>query len=123
MTSWRIAVLALTALTSACVRIYTPEVRQGNLVTQEMVDQLKTGMSHRQVQFALGTPLIMDPFHQDRWDYYYSLKEGHKPEERRILTLYFENDALVKITGDVQPSPKDSVPAEPRPTPHKSKSL
>ncbi|MFQ5760576.1 MAG: outer membrane protein assembly factor BamE, partial [Acidiferrobacterales bacterium] len=64
-----LSVLLTLWLVTACFNIYRPEVQQGNVVTQEMVSQLKIGMSRRQVRFLLGTPLIEDPFHQDRWDY------------------------------------------------------
>ena len=89
-------------LVTAC--IYRVEVQQGNVVTQEMVDQLKIGMSRRQVRFILGTPLIADPFHQDRWDYYYSHLSGKRGTERRILSVFFKDDALAEFRGDVAPT-------------------
>ncbi|MEE9158599.1 MAG: outer membrane protein assembly factor BamE [Gammaproteobacteria bacterium] len=91
-------------LVTACKGIYRPEVQQGNVVTQEMIDQLKIGMPRRQVRFILGTPLIEDPFHQDRWDYYHSRLSRNKGSERRILIVFFKDDALVEIRGDVTPS-------------------
>lgn len=92
-------------LVTACKGIYyRPEVQQGNVVTQEMIDQLKIGMPRRQVRFILGTPLIEDPFNQDRWDYYHSRLSRNKGLERRILSVFFEDDALVEIRGDVVPS-------------------
>ena len=97
-----LSVLLTLWLVTAC--IYRPEVQQGNVVTQEMIDQLNIGMSRRQVRFVLGTPLIKDPFHQDRWDYYYSHLSRNKGSERRILSIFFKDDALVEIRGDVAPS-------------------
>lgn len=95
-------VLATAAVgASACVRVYVPDVQQGNVITQEMVGQLKTGMTRRQVQFILGTPLITDPFHQDRWDYYYSYKRGKKYRAKRRLSLFFKGDELVEIRGNI----------------------
>ncbi|MCH6581928.1 MAG: outer membrane protein assembly factor BamE [Gammaproteobacteria bacterium] len=99
-----LSVLLTLWLVTACKGIYRPEVQQGNVVTQKMIDQLKIGMPRRQVRFILGTPLIEDPFHQDRWDYYYSRLSRNKGPERRILSVFFKGDALVEIRGDVAPS-------------------
>lgn len=85
--------------------VYKIDVQQGNIVTQDMVNQLHTGMSKRQVNYAMGTPLVVDVFHPERWDYIYSFQRGgHKPEHHRV-TLYFENDQLTRIDGDYQPHP------------------
>ena len=83
------------------------EIQQGNYVTQDMVDKLKPGMSRSQVRFALGTPLVTDPFHNDRWDYVYVLqKKGVVTEQRRIVVVFSE-DKLVRIDGDVKPGGGD----------------
>ena len=80
------------------------DIQQGNYVTQDMVAKLKPGMSRSQVRFALGTPLIADPFHPDRWDYVYVLhKKGRLVEQRRIVVV-FKEDKLVRIDGDVVPA-------------------
>ncbi len=84
------------------------DVNQGNVVEQEMLDQLRRGMNKRQVQFIMGTPLLTDPFHQDRWDYVYSVRKGWNPREQRIVTLIFDGDNLVRVEGDVKP--KESSP-------------
>jgi outer membrane protein assembly factor BamE len=85
--------------------VYKIDVPQGNIVTQEMVNQLHTGMNKHQVSYAMGTPLVVDVFHPDRWDYIYSFQQGgHKPEQHHV-TLYFENDQLTRIEGDYQPQP------------------
>ncbi|MDX1604614.1 MAG: outer membrane protein assembly factor BamE [Candidatus Competibacterales bacterium] len=84
---------------------YSLDVRQGNVIEQEQVDQLRPGMSKRQVQRLLGSPLIVDPFHPDRWDYVYAFyPEGEvdRGEERR-LTLYFRGDVLERVAGDDVP--------------------
>jgi outer membrane protein assembly factor BamE len=107
MTKLLIAILSalLTLwLVTACLNIYRVDVQQGNVVTQEMVDQLKIGMSRRQVRFILGTPLIEDPFHQDRWDYYYSRLSRRAGLEQRKLSVFFKDDALVEIRGGDTPS-------------------
>ena len=84
--------------------IYRPLVVQGNVITQETVDQLTPGMSKKQVEFALGTPLLRDVFHDNRWDYYYGVGIGKIELEKR-LSLYFENNKLARIVGDYYPQP------------------
>ena len=71
------------------------------MITQEMVEKLKPGMTKAQVRFVLGTPPITDIFHADRWDYVYSVKHGHKVKDERKLTLFFEKDLLARVSGDV----------------------
>jgi outer membrane protein assembly factor BamE len=80
------------------------DIQQGNVVTQDMVAKLKPGMSKSQVRFALGTPLVLDPFHDNRWDYVYvQQKRGRVIEQRRIVVL-FADDKLLRIEGDVVPA-------------------
>jgi outer membrane protein assembly factor BamE len=80
---------------------YRMDIQQGNVVTQEMIDKVKPGMTRSQVRFALGTPLVVDAFHQDRWDYvYYFQKAGTVIEQRRIA-VFFKDDRLSRIEGDV----------------------
>lgn len=82
---------------------YRIDVRQGNMVTQEMAAKLKMGQSKDQVRFLLGTPLIADPFHADRWDYVYRFQSGAlgaEPEQRHLV-VYFDNNKLVGLGGDV----------------------
>ena len=80
---------------------YKPEIQQGNYLSQETIAQLKPGMSKEQVRFILGTPLITDVFHADRWDYvYWREAENGKREERRIA-LFFNEGKLDRIQGDV----------------------
>lgn len=80
---------------------YRIDVRQGNHVTQEMVDQLKTGLGKEQVRFILGTPLLTDPFHAERWDYVYRFQPGRGEPEQRRLTVFFSDDKLARVEGDV----------------------
>ncbi len=77
------------------------EIRQGNIVTQEMVDQLEIGMTKRQVRFVLGTPLLVDTFSGERWDYYFSDDRRDGEVEQRDVTLYFENELLSRIETDL----------------------
>ena len=85
--------------------VYRPLVVQGNVFTQEMVDELKPGMSRKQVEFALGTPLLKDIFHDNRWDYYYGIGIGEIELEKRII-LQFNDEKLVRIVGDYSPQPE-----------------
>lgn len=87
------------------------EIQQGNYVTQDMVAKLKPGMSRRQVRFALGTPLVTDPFHADRWDYVYVLQKKGRIVEQRHLAVIFQDDKLLRIEGDVKPA-AGATPAE-----------
>ncbi len=85
--------------------VYQPEVQQGNIINQEMVNKLRPGMDRRQVQFILGTPLLVDVFHQDRWDFFYSLDPGSGEYDEQSLSLFFEGNRLVRIQGDIRPEP------------------
>lgn len=84
--------------------VYKIGIPQGNIITQDMVDQLRPGMTKRQVIFVMGTPLVRDPFHQDRWDYIYSFQPGGGERGQERLTVFFENDLLVSFTGDFVPT-------------------
>ena len=80
------------------------DIQQGNVVTQEMVAKLRPGMSRSQVRFALGTPLVTDVFHPDRWDYVYVLQKRGKVVEHRRIVVVFQEDKLARIEGDVVPA-------------------
>ncbi len=82
---------------------YKMEIRQGNYVTSEMRAQLKTGMTKQQVRFVVGTPMINDPFHLNRWDYVFRLEQGKELVEQRGMTLYFEDDKLARIADGELP--------------------
>ena len=109
------AFIASAVLQSACGSIvYTPEVQQGNLVTQESVAQLKPGMSRDQVRFLLGTPLVTDIFHANRWDYVYTIQPARRSriKEERRLTLFFDKEGrLERVDGDVVPGEAKAAPA------------
>ena len=80
---------------------YRIEIQQGNFISQDMVAQLKPGMSKEQVRLALGTPLLTDIFHADRWDYvFWRDRQGQKREQRK-LTVFFEDGKLTRLDGDV----------------------
>lgn len=80
---------------------YRIDVRQGNMVTQEMVAQLKPGLSREQVRFILGSPLVADMFHADRWDYVYRFQPGRGEVQQRVLTVFFLDNKLSRVAGDV----------------------
>lgn len=84
-------------------RVFKIDVPQGNIVTQEMVNQLKPGMTQRQVLFVMGTPLLTDTFHPERWDYVYRVKPGYGDAEQFRVTLYFQDDILAGLDGDLRP--------------------
>ena len=83
--------------------VYKMDVAQGNEVTQEMVDQLRPGMTQSQVRYVMGTPLLTDTFNQNRWDYIYQMVEEDERTEKRRVTLYFENNRLTRLEGDLRP--------------------
>ncbi|VAW72979.1 Outer membrane beta-barrel assembly protein BamE [hydrothermal vent metagenome] len=96
--------------------VYKIEIQQGNVLKQEAVDQLRTGMTRRQVQFIMGTPLVADPFHANRWDYFYEYKPGTRGKgdaRRDRLSLFFEDDALIRLDGTVLPDP-DALTNQPK---------
>jgi len=82
---------------------YKLDIQQGNLVTSKMLLQLKPGMTKSQVRYIMGTPLIVDSFHKDRWDYFYQMRQGGKVIEQRRVILDFEKEALARVRGDVVP--------------------
>lgn len=131
-----ISALLLGALLNGCAgyipfsgAIYKIDVQQGNVLEQDMVNQLKPGMNKRQVAFVMGTPLLIDTFHEERWDYVYNFKQGNSAEVEKLhVALFFEKDTLVRIAGDLRPQEVDpeslvkkqqiwEVPAQPREQP------
>ncbi|NOX93047.1 MAG: outer membrane protein assembly factor BamE [Gammaproteobacteria bacterium] len=116
-----ISIVFFLLLLSAC-SVHKIDIQQGNVITQEMFEKLKIGMDKRRVEGTLGTPLIVDPFHRDRWDYVYIYEAGNTDEQQSAhLTVYFENDQLSKI--DVQSVlPKESEVKKPGSSLHSSSS-
>jgi outer membrane protein assembly factor BamE len=106
----RYLVVLLALLCSACgtavpsIKPYKLDVQQGNVVTSKMLLQLRPGMTKSQVRFIMGTPLIQDSFHGNRWDYVYQMREAGKVTEQRRVILDFENDLLKTVRGDVIPA-------------------
>lgn len=85
--------------------VYRIDIQQGNVVEQEMVAKLKVGMDEKQVKFIMGTPLLIDPFHPERWEYIFSYQKGGKRREQRHVTLHFDDNQKLKgISGDIKVS-------------------
>lgn len=91
---------ASSLLASGCV--YKMNIQQGNYLVAESVSQLKEGMTRSQVRFLLGTPMVEDAFHKDRWDYVYYFRRGRsRREEKRWLIVFFDGDKVREIRKDV----------------------
>jgi len=115
------------------LRPYRPDVQQGNIVTKDMVEQLRTGMTRDQVRFLLGTPMLTDSFHADRWDYPYYLRRRNGETQIRKLSVVFADGKLARFQSDamptepladslilgrkLQPAPAASAPAPAAPPP------
>lgn len=89
-------------------RVYKLSVQQGNVITQEMVDRLKPGMTRNQVEFVMGKPVLSDPFNDDQWVYVYSLEVPDYFTQTFKMVLAFEGDTLATITGDYVPQEADA---------------
>jgi outer membrane protein assembly factor BamE len=91
---------------------YRIDVQQGNALDQESVARLKLGLSRSQVRFLLGTPLVVDPFRTDRWDYVYLYHKAGRLTEQKRVTLFFEGETLVRLEGDLpEPAAQPAAPA------------
>ncbi|HET7832405.1 MAG TPA: outer membrane protein assembly factor BamE [Gallionella sp.] len=118
----RTKLILCSLLLSGCSYVSTPllapyqmDIRQGNFVTPEMREKLKLGMTRQQVMYVLGTPLIHDAFHTNRWDYVYYLKHYGQIGEEQRLTLYFEGDTLARIDDSKMPPLPASAAASAEP--------
>ncbi len=85
-------------------RVANVTVQQGNVITQEMIDRLKPGMTRKQVAYVMGEPVLRDAFDPDRWDYVYSVEVGGVVYQQLRMSLFFEDDALQRFTGDMAPT-------------------
>jgi len=93
---------------------YRMDIQQGNYLSQEMVSQLKIGMTKEQVRYVLGTPLVADIFHADRWDYIYYYDPRRGQREARKIAVIFENGKLTRLLGDVVAADTSAESAAPR---------
>lgn len=87
---------------------YAPPIQQGNYISQDNVGKIETGMSREQVSFALGTPMLHDPFHADRWDYVFYLEPNDgRPVLHKHVVIYFQDDKVSRIVKrDLGPTDK-----------------
>ncbi|MFT4635803.1 MAG: outer membrane protein assembly factor BamE [Arenicella sp.] len=97
-----IVLIACSFALSACIRPYQPNVQQGNIINNSDLSEIRYGMSKQEILFILGTPMVIDPFNEQRWDYFYSNRDQRKKETtQRLITALFNGDKLVELTGDV----------------------
>ena len=99
-------IAAAALLTSSCnlPRVYRLTVQQGNVITQEMVDSLKPGMTREQVAFIMGEPVVRNPFDNSRWDYVYTLRVPGYVDDQVKMSLFFIDGELSHFTGDFKPT-------------------
>jgi len=84
--------------------VYSLDIQQGNIINQEMIDQLRPKMTKRQVLYIMGSSMLIDVFHQKRWDYLYSEQPGGELRKQKRLSLFFDGDELIGVQGDFRPS-------------------
>ncbi len=95
-------ILLALLLLASCIKTYKHDVQQGNIIDPDRLSRLELGMTKSDVQTLLGTSLLQDSFHPDRWDYFYSLRKARKKDtEKKLLTLYFKDGKLYQIVGTV----------------------
>ena len=108
----RIAFLA-TLLCAGCSfhwpRVAHVPVQQGNVITQDMINKLKPGMTHRQVAFVMGEPVLRNTFDADRWDYVHSFQIGNTSYQETRVSLFFKDDVLMSFSGDLAPTATDTA--------------
>jgi len=85
--------------------VYQMTIQQGNIITPDMVDRLEPGMTRSQVRYLLGTPMLEDIFHQDRWYYTYTIRHAHQEMEKKPLVVYFNGDVMTRVDGFTTPNP------------------
>ncbi len=112
-----IALLTAVTFLSACSTlavdvpfVYKIDIDQGNVINQEMVNQLRPNMTKRQVIYVLGSPLLVDPFSTNRWDYIYSVQLGHDDRLQDRISLFFTGDNLIHVEGNLLPEENPPPP-------------
>ncbi len=88
---------------------YRVDVVQGNVVTQEVMAQIQPGLGRLQVREALGTPLLADPFHTDRWDYVFTIQRQGVPDQKRRVSVFFKNDLVERFDTEALPTEREFV--------------
>ncbi len=93
----------ITILISGCITPFQPDIQQGNIINNNDLREIEYGMTKQEVLFILGTPMVIDPFNEDRWDYFYSNMNPRSNETTsRQITIFFDGDNLIDLTGDVE---------------------
>ncbi|RLA24473.1 MAG: outer membrane protein assembly factor BamE [Gammaproteobacteria bacterium] len=115
-----VTLLTTLAFLSACSTlavdvplVYKIDIDQGNVINKEMINQLRPNMTKRQVIYVLGSPLMIDPFVNNRWDYIYSVQLGGEDRLQDNIALFFAGDHLIHVEGNLTP---DLNPPPPLPT-------
>ena len=111
-----IPLIVLSACSTLAVDVplvYKIDIDQGNVIDQEMINQLRPNMTKRQVIYVLGSPLLVDPFNNNRWDYIYSVQLGKEDRNQQRIALIFSGDNLIRINGDLAPE-ANPAPAAPK---------
>lgn len=97
-----IILIVCSIAVSACIKPYRPDIQQGNIINNSNLREIHYGMSKQEVLFILGTPMVIDPFNEQRWDYFYSKRNQYKSQTtQRLITAIFDGDKLIKLKGDV----------------------
>jgi len=105
-----ILILSLCLSLTACIKPFQPSVQQGNIINNSDLKEIRYGMTKQEVLYILGSPMITDPFNEERWDYFYSRKDRNKNETTtRVVTAMFDGDELVELKGDVDLSNVESL--------------
>lgn len=99
---------ALSACSFQLPRIHRVTVQQGNVITQEMVNRLKPGMTREQVAFVMGGPVVRNAFDDSRWDYVYTINAPGSFQSQVMVSLFFEQSTLARIVGDLKPTPQSA---------------
>jgi outer membrane protein assembly factor BamE len=99
-------IASVVIFTTAGCTIHVPDVQQGNVLEPAVLAQLHPGLSKKQVQFLMGTPIIRDPFHPDRWDYVYLFSSQDSKTIRKRVTVFFDHDNVSRIETDGIDLPK-----------------
>jgi len=97
-----IVLITCSLVLTACIKPFQPSVQQGNIINNSDLREIRYGMSKQEVLFILGTPMVIDPFNEQRWDYFYSIRNPRKNQtDQRLITAVFNEDKLIELRGDV----------------------
>lgn len=99
-----LTMVSCTTILNNLPGVYTIDIQQGNIIDQSMIDQLRPNMNKRQVLYIMGSPMLVDVFHPQRWDYIYSKQPGGEPRVQKRISLLFDEDRIIAIQGDFKPS-------------------